>query len=188
MPLKKADADELKDYFANFMKTDSVLVCPRMPKETEPSTYGCRGGVEMCSYERGRSAMIRWQMTGTRQLVACSTNDLKTFMRKKTGIHNPKPEDLRKYFSTMSKENITQFINDGKVYYATIGEKTCVIMPFDTIWYERVAAGVDVSGCRLAFFLKSDAAHVTATNKWLISCELPSPILQHAVEEYSKLD
>lgn len=188
LPLKKEEVTEFKKAAETILHSDHVLPTTNLPKEVAPAAFGIKAGSEMCSYERGRTAALRWQLKGTREVIVVSTEALKVFMKDKKISINPKPDDIRKFFSTATGAVVTKLADEKKIHYSTVGPNEILLVPFDSIWFERAKAGDDVCGVRMAFFLKTDADEVKKINRWLISCEMPSAILSSACEQYASLD
>ena len=101
---------------------------------------------------------------------------------------NPKPDDLKRLFEQMTPSQAAEYMCKHRLYFATLGPDTCLMIPFDSIWYERTKLGGDVLGYKIPFFLKCDSQEVAKVRRWLISSECPSPILQEATNQYAKLD
>ena len=76
-------ADAATEVFGKIVKMDAILDPAGFSKikEMESAAYGIRNGVEICSCERGRSAVARFQTQGTREILIASTCELKDFIR-----------------------------------------------------------------------------------------------------------
>ena len=153
------------------------------------AVFGIKGGVEMCTSERGRSFSLRVQSTGVREVIIVSAFTLKEYVVKKGLLSKATPEAVRKFFASASKETLSEFINAGNdVFAATVGPNTGLFVPFDSIWFERTKSGADIRGLRYSFFFKSDQKLVETVNRWMISSEAPSELVRAACEQYALLD
>ena len=156
--LKGTELDAAMDFSKSLVDPGATLpdtVFSNVKNMSPAAVFGIKGGVEMCTSERGRSFSLRVQSTGVREVIIVSAITLKEYVVKKGLLSKATPEAVRKFFASASKETLSEFINAGNdVFAATVGPNTGLFVPFDSIWFERTKSGVDIRGLRYSFFFQ----------------------------------
>ena len=143
-----------------------------MVEALQCSMFGIVKGSSHHGTEKHFFGSVRFQITGSRQVICTHFEGVYTFMKKKQVaeidlgksdagqiVKGYEVDQVSKYFRHMTVELLLEYMKDSEVWIGTIPANTLFFLPPGCIYVESVTPEDDVFGLKMGYLPISKVAH-----------------------------